>query len=71
MFGLSEFKQTKFYQEAFQEGEQMGEQRGEQRGSRLAKLEAIPRMIQFGLSLEQIAQLLELPLEVVQQAAQQ
>jgi predicted transposase/invertase (TIGR01784 family) len=27
MFGLSELKQTKFYQEAFQEGEQSGEQR--------------------------------------------
>lgn len=67
MFGLSEFKQTKFYQEAFQEGEQIGEQRGEQQ----AKLEAIPRLIQLGLSLEQIARALELPLEVVQQAAQQ
>ncbi len=33
-------------------------------------MEAIPRMIEFGLSLEQIAQLQDLPLEVAQQAAQ-
>lgn len=55
MLGLSELKQTKVYQEAKQE----------------AKLEAIPRMLQLGLSLEVIAQSLDLPLEVVQQAAQQ
>lgn len=66
MFGLSELKQTKVYQEAFAEGEQIGEYKGELK----AKLEAIPRMIEFGLSWEQIAQLQDLPLEVVQQAAQ-
>jgi predicted transposase/invertase (TIGR01784 family) len=32
MFGLSELRQTKVYQEAFQEGRQEGEQRGEQKG---------------------------------------
>ncbi|MBD2520373.1 DUF2887 domain-containing protein [Nostoc sp. FACHB-973] len=58
MLGLSELKQTKVYQEALEEGKDQG------------KLEAIPRMIEFGLSLEAIAQLLDLPLEVVQQAAQ-
>jgi predicted transposase/invertase (TIGR01784 family) len=69
MLGLSELKQTKVYQEAKQEGLAEGEQRGEQRGELKAKLEAIPRMIEFGLSWEQIAQLQDLPLEVVQQAA--
>lgn len=44
MLGLSELKQTKVYQEALAEGEQIGEQRGEQQ----AKLNAIPRMIEFG-----------------------
>lgn len=62
MLGLSELKQTKVYQEALEEGKQQGKQQG--------KLEAIPRMIKFGLSLEAIAQLLDLPLEVVQQAAE-
>ena len=61
MLGLSELKQTKVYQEALEEGEHRGEQK--------AKLEAIPRMLEFGLSLEQIAQLQDLPLEVVEQAA--
>ncbi|MEQ8973162.1 MAG: Rpn family recombination-promoting nuclease/putative transposase [Coleofasciculus sp. C1-SOL-03] len=63
MFSLSELKQTKVYQEALEEGEQIGEYRGELK----AKLTAIPRMIEFGLSLSQIAQLQDLPLEVVQQ----
>ncbi|MFN6470653.1 MAG: Rpn family recombination-promoting nuclease/putative transposase [Nostoc sp. SerVER01] len=62
MLGLSELKQTKVYQEALEEGKQQGKQQ--------SKLEAIPRMIKFGLSLEAIAQLLDLPLEVVQQAAE-
>ena len=62
MFSLNELKQTKVYQEALAEGEYRGELK--------AKLEAIPRMLEFGLSLEQIAQLQDLPLEVVQQAAQ-
>ena len=55
MFRLSELKQTKVYQEALEEGEIK------------AKLTAIPRLIEFGLRLPQIAQLQDLPLEVVQQ----
>ena len=58
MFSLSELKQTKVYQEALEEGEIK------------AKLAAIPRMIEFGLKLPQIAQLQDLPLEVVQQTEQ-
>lgn len=70
MLGLSELKQTKVYQEAKQEGLAEGKQEGLAEGKLRAKLSAIPRMIEFGLSLEQIAQLQDLPLEVVQQAAQ-
>lgn len=55
MLGLEDLKQTKFYQEAKLE----------------TKLEAIPRMIRLRLTLEVIAQSLELPLEVVQKAANQ
>ena len=58
MLGLSELKHTRVYQEALEEGEQK------------AKLEAISRRLQLGLSLQVIAQSLDLPLEVVQQAAQ-
>jgi predicted transposase/invertase (TIGR01784 family) len=55
MFGLSELKQTKVYQEAFQEGEQK------------AKLSAIPELLKEGLNVNQIARVLKLPIEVVQQ----
>jgi len=58
MFGLSELKQTKVYQEAQEEGEQK------------AKLKAIPRLMQLGLSVEMIAEGLDLPGEVVQPATQ-
>ncbi|MEQ8467827.1 Rpn family recombination-promoting nuclease/putative transposase [Coleofasciculus sp. E1-EBD-02] len=70
MLGLSELKQTKVYQEAKQEGLIEGRQEGLTEGELKAKLTAIPRMIEFGLSVEQIAQLQDLPLEVVQQASQ-
>ncbi len=66
MFGLSELKQTKVYQEAFEEGKLKGELKGELRGELKAKLETIPRMIQFGLEEEEIARLLDLPLRLVQ-----
>jgi predicted transposase/invertase (TIGR01784 family) len=55
MFGLSELKQTKVYQEAFQEGGQK------------AKLSAIPELLKEGLNVNQIARVLKLPIEVVQQ----
>lgn len=58
MFGLSELKQTKVYQEAQEEGEKK------------AKLKAIPRLMQLGLSVEMIAEGLDLPGEVVQPAVQ-
>jgi predicted transposase YdaD len=62
MLGLSELKKTKVYQDALAEGEEIGEQK--------SKLDTIPRMISFGLKLEDIANLLDLPLEVLQQVAQ-
>jgi predicted transposase YdaD len=44
MLGLSELKQTKVYQEALEEGLEQGKQQ--------SKLETIPRMVEFGLSLD-------------------
>ncbi|MFW5664138.1 MAG: Rpn family recombination-promoting nuclease/putative transposase [Coleofasciculus sp.] len=85
MLGLSELKQTKVYQEAKQEGlvegkqeglaegreegRQEGREEGRQEGKLKAKLEAIPRMMQLGLSVEMIADGLDLSVEVVQQVA--
>lgn len=67
MFGLSELKQTRVYQQAFAEGEQKGKQEGRQEG----KLLAVPPMLAAGLTVEQVAQALGLTVEQVRQAAQQ
>ncbi|BAB74365.1 asr2666 [Nostoc sp. PCC 7120 = FACHB-418] len=65
MFGLSELKQTRVYQEAKEEGKLEGEQEGKQK----AKLEAIPKLLALGLTVEQIAQALDLDVTEVQQVA--
>ena len=59
MFSLSELKQTRVYQEAREEGEQK------------AKLEAVPKLLVLGLTVEQVAQALDLDVTEVQQAEQQ
>ena len=69
MLGLSELRQTRVFQEALEEGLQTGLQEGLEEGRQEGKLQSIPRMIEFGLSKDAIAQLLDLPPEVVQQAA--
>lgn len=55
MFTLSDLKQTRVYQEAKEEG----------------KLEAVPRLLALGLSVEQIAEALELDVKAVREAAQE
>ncbi|MFY7806513.1 MAG: hypothetical protein ACOVQ7_24130 [Limnoraphis robusta] len=67
MLNLSELKQTRFYQEVKQEGIEEGLEQGREQ----AKLDAIPRLLEFGLSLEQIAQCLDVSLEFVQQTITQ
>jgi predicted transposase/invertase (TIGR01784 family) len=62
MFGLSELKQTRFYQEAFQEGVEQGKVQG--------KLKAVPAMLAAGLTVEQVAQALDLSVEEVRQVTQ-
>lgn len=71
IFGLSELKQTRVYQQAFEEGEQKGRQEGVEEGERRGKLKTVPRFIALGLTIEQIAQELNLTIEEVTQAAQQ
>ncbi|MDB9306084.1 Rpn family recombination-promoting nuclease/putative transposase [Nodularia spumigena] len=78
MFGLSDLKQTRVYQEAKQEGLQEGKQEGLQEGkqeglqegSLKAKLAAVSRLLALGLTVEQIAQALDLNVEQVRQATQ-
>ena len=62
MFGLDELKQTRYFREVAQEVAQQAKLEG--------KLETVPRLLQLGLSVEQIALALELDVELVEQAAQ-
>jgi predicted transposase/invertase (TIGR01784 family) len=63
MLGLTDLKQTRFYQEAFADGRQEGVQEGVQE----ATINFVRRLANLGNSPEAIAQLLGLPLEEVQQ----
>ncbi|MES1024708.1 Rpn family recombination-promoting nuclease/putative transposase [Gloeocapsa sp. BRSZ] len=63
MLQLNELKQTKVYQEAREEGREEGIREG--------KLAAVPLLLKAGISVEQIAQQLELDIAVVRQIAQQ
>jgi predicted transposase/invertase (TIGR01784 family) len=71
MFSLNELKQTRFYQEAFEEGKQQGLEESKQEGIHWQKLRTLPLLLRLGLSVEQVAQELELAVEEVQQVAQQ
>ena len=57
--GLSELKQTKVYQEALSEGREEGERR--------IQFRAVPQLLEFGLSVEQVAQALGLDVESVEE----
>lgn len=62
MLGLGNLKHTRVYQEGVEEGERRGELKG--------KLEAVPRLLKLGLTLEQVAEALGLEVEMVREAAQ-
>ncbi len=66
MFGLSELKQTRVYQEALAEGREEGREEAERR----IQQQAVPQLLEFGLSVEQVAQALGLDVEAVRQIAQ-
>lgn len=69
MFSLSDLKQTRFYQEAKAEGRQEGKLEGKSEGKLQGKLETVPLLLELGLSIEQIAERLNLDLELVRTAA--
>jgi predicted transposase/invertase (TIGR01784 family) len=66
MFGFSELKQTRYFQDVMQEAKEEGLQEGEMK----AKLEAVPRLLALGLTVEQVAEALSLTIEQVRQAAE-
>ncbi len=65
MFGLDELKKTRYFQDVTEEARQEGLQQGRQEG----KQEAIPNLLKIGLSVEQVAQVLNLTVEQVRQIA--
>lgn len=70
MLGIDdEFKKTRMYQSIKEDGLEEGRQEGRQQGRQEAKLEAIPRLLALGLSMEQVAVALDLTVAQVQQAA--
>ncbi|NEO75988.1 Rpn family recombination-promoting nuclease/putative transposase [Moorena sp. SIO4G3] len=71
MFSLSDLRQTKVYQEALAEGKLEGIQEGRLEGKIQAKLESIPRLLALGLTVEQVAQALELEVEQVTKVVQE
>ncbi|YAF97333.1 MAG: DUF2887 domain-containing protein [Nodularia sp. CChRGM 3473] len=60
MLNLNLLKNTKVYQEAKAEGKEEGELK--------AKLKIVPKLVQRGLSIQEIAELLELDTEVIRKA---
>ncbi|WP_292829458.1 hypothetical protein [Nostoc sp. JL33] len=66
MFELNDLRQTRFFQDVFEEGKKQGKQEVLEE----SKLEIIPQLLAFGLSIEQIAQGLGLDEQLVRQAAQ-
>ncbi len=69
MFSLDELKQTQYFQdvreEARQEGRQEGIEEGREEGRLNKALEAVPRLLALGLSVEQVASALELEVKQV------
>ncbi len=61
MLGLDLIKNTRVYQEAQEEGKLAGKLEG--------KLETVPRLLKMGLTLDQVAEALDLDIEVVRVAA--
>ncbi|MEH1941001.1 MAG: aspartate aminotransferase [Nostoc sp.] len=64
-------QETRVYREAKEEGRQEGLKKaleeGRQEGREQAKLELIPRFLAYGISIEEVAQLLDLTIGQVEQ----
>ncbi len=65
----SELKQTRFYQEAREEGLQEARQKAFEQGQLQAKLAIVPWLLQKGLSIEGLVELLELDVATIRQVA--
>ena len=74
MLGVEDFKQTRLGRELLEEGREEGREEGllegEQIGRLKAKMEAVPAMLERGFTVEEVAEILQLDVEQVQQATQ-
>lgn len=74
MLGVEDFKQTRLGRELLEEGREEGREEGllegEQIGRLKAKMEAVPAMLERGFTVEEVAEILQLGVEQVQQATQ-
>jgi predicted transposase/invertase (TIGR01784 family) len=70
MFTITEdeFKQSRLYRDISERALREGLEEGRQEGEREGKLKTVPELLKLGLSLEQIAQALHLPIEEVEVA---
>ncbi|NEQ37254.1 MAG: hypothetical protein F6K40_13650 [Okeania sp. SIO3I5] len=66
MFSIEEFQKSRLYLGIKQEGRE----EGIEEGTLLTKLQVVPMFLELGLTIEEIAQRLDLTVEQVQQAAQ-
>jgi len=71
MLNLDSLKKSRVYQEGREEGKQEGKQEGFEEGALETNLKTIPRLMKLGLSIEQIAESLEMDVEIVRKNAQQ
>ncbi|MFO7031795.1 flagellar assembly protein H, partial [Limnospira fusiformis CCALA 023] len=65
MLGLTDLKQTRFYQEAFTEGLQEGRLEGRQEGREEITRNIVLRLNNLGYASEAIAEILGLPVDEV------
>ncbi len=71
MLGLDELKQTRFYQEIAEEERVEGRAEGREEERERMLSHAVPKFLQLGLSVEQIAQALDVEVETVERIIQQ
>jgi len=69
MFNLVDIEETAVYREAFSEGKTEGEKEGERRGKTEGRLDAVPLLLESGVSVERVAEALNLDVDEVRRLA--
>jgi predicted transposase YdaD len=69
MFNLVDIEETAVYREAFSEGKTEGKTEGEKEGERRGSLNAVPLLLESGVSVERVAEALNLDVDEVRRLA--